>query len=171
MLAFLYCLNLSAKVDTVVRRIFASKFITVRKRNFAKVMFSQVSVCSHGGVISPLHAGIHPTGQMSPWADTPLRSACWDTVNKRAVLILLECILVQLVSITNLLLLKVNKNTNITNFVYYGKTPIEYMNQTKTKVEGCAQNTNSRWLLLRRNGNRELRPCCHLCVTEAFINM
>ena len=29
-----------------------------------------------------------------PWADTPLHSACQDTVNKRAVRILLECILV-----------------------------------------------------------------------------
>ena len=27
-------------------------------------------------------------------SDTPLSSACWDTVNKRAVRILLECILV-----------------------------------------------------------------------------
>ena len=32
----------------------------------------------------PMHAGIH----------TPLRSGCWDTVNKRAVRIPLECILV-----------------------------------------------------------------------------
>ena len=32
----------------------------------------------------PVHAGIHP----------PLPSACWDTVNKRAVRIPLECILV-----------------------------------------------------------------------------
>ena len=31
----------------------------------------------------------------TPWADTPaLRSACWDTVNNRAVRILLECNLV-----------------------------------------------------------------------------
>ena len=36
---------------------------------FAKVMFSQVSVCPWGGVSAPLHAGIHPPG---PEADTPL---------------------------------------------------------------------------------------------------
>ena len=36
----------------------------------------------------------------TPWADTPspantpLGSACWDTINKRAVRILMECILV-----------------------------------------------------------------------------
>ena len=68
--------------------------------------------------------GRHPPGQTSPlgrhppWADTPhaqtcwdtptpaqcmlgytplLRRACWDTVNKRAVSILLECILVEIV--------------------------------------------------------------------------
>ena len=85
---------------------------------FAKVMFSQVSVClSMEGVSAPLHAGIHPLGQTTPlgrhppcsvhvaihtplpsacW-DThpsPLHSACWDTVNKRAIRILLECNLV-----------------------------------------------------------------------------
>ena len=44
--------------------------------------------------------GRHPPGQTSPgqtltWADTPLLcSACEDTVNKRAVRVLLECILV-----------------------------------------------------------------------------
>ena len=38
--------------------------------------------------------GRHPLGQTPPWADTPLSSACWDTVNKRAVRIPLECILV-----------------------------------------------------------------------------
>ena len=36
----------------------------------------------------------HPPGQTPPWADTPPRSACWDTVNMRAVRILLECNLV-----------------------------------------------------------------------------
>ena len=72
---------------------------------FAKVMFSQVSVCPQGGaggVCAPMHVGIHP-----PWAGTPpgrytpLFSACWDTVNKRAVRIPLECILV-LFTIKNL---------------------------------------------------------------------
>ena len=39
---------------------------------FAKVMFSQVSVCSWGGGVSaPLHAGIHPPGLTPNWADTP----------------------------------------------------------------------------------------------------
>ena len=67
---------------------------------FAKVMFSQVSVCPQGMALPPLHAGIHPPGQTAtPWADPPrqtppLGSACWDTVNKQAVRILLECILV-----------------------------------------------------------------------------
>ena len=32
----------------------------------------------------------HPLGQTPPQADTPLCSACWDMVNKRAVCILLE---------------------------------------------------------------------------------
>ena len=47
---------------------------------FAKVMFSQVSVCPQGRGSGPLHAGIHPPGQTNPlgrhppgrhpWADT-----------------------------------------------------------------------------------------------------
>ena len=90
---------------------------------FAKVMLSQVSVCPQGGLplvpwgCLPPPPGRHP----SPWADTPWKdtplgrqpqgrhppaqcmleytpppppSACWDTVNKWAVRIPLECILV-----------------------------------------------------------------------------
>ena len=55
-----------------------------------KIMFLHVSVCPQGGWVSaPLHAGIHPPGQTPP-----LHSACWGTVNKRAVRIPLECNLV-----------------------------------------------------------------------------
>ena len=83
---------------------------------FPKVMFSLVSVCPWGGGLhthSPgAPPGQAPPGQAPPWADPPpkggspragtpspwagthLRSACWDTVNKRAVRIPLECILV-----------------------------------------------------------------------------
>ena len=39
---------------------------------FAKVMFSQVSVCPHKGVSAPLHAGIHPPGQTPPSAQCML---------------------------------------------------------------------------------------------------
>ena len=49
------------------------------------------SFCSQGG----------STWAGTPWAGTPpagtlLGNACWDTVNKRAVRILLECILVSI---------------------------------------------------------------------------
>ena len=44
----------------------------------------------------PLHAGIHtpPPAQCMLGYTPPLPSACWDAVNKRAVRIPLECILV-----------------------------------------------------------------------------
>ena len=51
-----------------------------------------------------LPLGRQPPGQTPPWVDTPfpvhagihpLHSACWDMVNKRAVHILLECILIK----------------------------------------------------------------------------
>ena len=74
---------------------------------FAKVMFSQVSVCPQGGVSkTPLVSGEggRPTQADTPladtpWethllADTPPHSACWDMVNKQAVRIPPECILV-----------------------------------------------------------------------------
>ena len=90
---------------------------------FAKVMFSQVSVCPQGGVCvwqtprpppragtpsgqAPSQAGT-PPGQVHPhWAGTsragtpslgrypPGKYTPWQTVNKRPVRILLECILV-----------------------------------------------------------------------------
>ena len=79
-------------------------------------MFSQVSVCPKGLCLpiacwdtshrANVPLGRHAPGQTRLWADTPLHSACWDTVNKWAVRILLKCILVLLVSITNLLPLK-----------------------------------------------------------------
>ena len=62
---------------------------------FVKVMFLHLSV-SHsvhgrgGGVPGQVHpqAGTLPGRYITP------ASACWDTVNKRAVRILMECILV-----------------------------------------------------------------------------
>ena len=69
---------------------------------FAKVMFSQVSVCPQGGDLPHCMLGYTPRqipprqtlpGQTPPGIHRPLGSACWDTVNKRAVRIPLECIL------------------------------------------------------------------------------
>ena len=58
-------------------------------------------VCLSTGGVWPIHPpgqtalGQTPAlGRQPPWADSPLRSACWDTVNKWAVCIPLECILV-----------------------------------------------------------------------------
>ena len=88
------------------------------------VLHLSVSHSVHRGDFCHTPAGRHPTGKTPPWADTLsadtpqadtpgqttplgrhpqadtprqtplLRSACWDMVNKRAVCILLECILV-----------------------------------------------------------------------------
>ena len=86
------------------------------QRSCSKVMFLHLSVIlSTGGVCHPprqtppswaethradtprqTHSlGRHPPGRHPPQGDTPpLPSACWDMVNKGAVHILLECILV-----------------------------------------------------------------------------
>ena len=62
------------------------------QRSCGKVMFLNLSFCPQGGCLLP------PGQTPLPWADTPqaenppLLSACWYTVNKRAVRILLECI-------------------------------------------------------------------------------
>ena len=85
--------------------------ITARKRNCKKVMFSLVFVCLGGGSdwaiyiggsawSGVLHPGVlHPGGYLRGiclegcgLADHP--RVKWDTVNERAVRILLECILV-----------------------------------------------------------------------------
>ena len=81
-------------------------------------MFSQMSVCPQGGVCpiacwdTPPWAGTPPgkvppgqtlpPGQVQPpaqcmlgYTPPPAHSACWDTVNKQAVCIPLECILVR----------------------------------------------------------------------------
>ena len=48
-----------------------------------------------GNVFTPVCHSVHMGGSAIPPGQTaPLCSACWDTVNKRAVRILLECILV-----------------------------------------------------------------------------
>ena len=77
---------------------------------FAKIMFSQVSVCPQGAEVSATHPprktsplSRHPPGQTLPLGrhslgrhpPSPMPSTYWDTVNKRAVGIPLECILVQ----------------------------------------------------------------------------
>ena len=60
--------------------------ITARKRSLGQGnIFAPVCHSVHGGGGVP-QAGT-PPGQVHP-------RACWDTVNKRAVRILLECILV-----------------------------------------------------------------------------
>ena len=74
--------------------------VTALKRSLRRLCFHRcLSVHRGRGMSAPLHAGIHPPGQIPPQADTPrhrppLRSACWDMVNKRSVRIPLECILV-----------------------------------------------------------------------------
>ena len=97
-------------------------FVTARKRSLRGLCFHRC-LSVHRGTSGQMHAGIHtplsstppsryPPWQVHPLAGTtlgrytpgrytpgqtaPLCSACWDTVNKRAVRIPLECILVLL---------------------------------------------------------------------------
>ena len=61
---------------------------------------------------APLHAGIHPPGRHPPpdRHPLPLRSVCWDTVNKRVLRIPLECILVFQDEILKAAVMKYGKN-------------------------------------------------------------
>ena len=62
---------------------------------WGKVMFLHLSVILYGRVSAPLHAGIHTLLGRHPPADSPLAdNPLWDTVNKRVVRILLECIFI-----------------------------------------------------------------------------
>ena len=51
------------------------------------------------GQVHPPGGYIPPAGTSPPAGTPPLRSACWDMVNKRAVRIPLECILVDIIVI------------------------------------------------------------------------
>ena len=64
------------------------------QRSWGKVMFSQACVIlfTGEGVSASVHAGIHTPPP--PGADNPPQSILGDTVNARAVRILLECNLV-----------------------------------------------------------------------------
>ena len=65
---------------------------TARKQSLRRLCFHRCLSVHGGGVSAPLHAGY-----TNPWqtpGQTPLRQTGWDTVNKRAVRIPLECILV-----------------------------------------------------------------------------
>ena len=59
------------------------------QRSCGKVMFLHLSVTLFTG-----GSATHPPDQCMLGYTPPLLSACWDTVNKRAVRILLECILI-----------------------------------------------------------------------------
>ena len=81
---FLYCPNGWASL-WLQRWTFLAFLVTARNEVGARLcLYTCLWFCSRGG------SARHPP----PGADTPLHSACWDMVNKRAVRILLECILV-----------------------------------------------------------------------------
>ena len=114
-LVFSYTYLLMLKYTTL--RAFV--IITARKRSLRRYVFTGVCLSTGGRGFCPIACwdippgtrgrhppGRHPPEQTPPWetppgpeADTlpgrhPLCSACWDMVNKRAVHIPLECILV-----------------------------------------------------------------------------
>ena len=98
--------NFTCSFKTFVSRSkanFSLIFDVVTARN--EVVFTRVCRSVHrGGCLPLVPGGCLPPGRQPPgrhpWADTPLRSACWNTVNKRAVRILLECILVSNILLT-----------------------------------------------------------------------
>ena len=88
--------------------IYFAKYCYCLQRSCGKVMFLHMSVILFTGDVSHNPTGRKPPGQTplgsQPPGQTPpaqcmlgctqLHSACWDTVNKQVVCILLECILV-----------------------------------------------------------------------------
>ena len=81
----------------------------------AKVMFSQVSVCPRGGGFLPLvWVWVWQTPPLAdtslPRADTPWPDTPRQAVNKRAVRIPLECILVSLFNATGCYVSKFTHN-------------------------------------------------------------
>ena len=109
-LDYLFRKFLFTRNSLLITRIKSFVFITARKRSLRRLCFHRC-LSVHRGVSAPLHAlihtppgQVHPPGQVTPrqvhpqcmlgYTPTPLHSACCDTVNKWAVRIQLECILV-----------------------------------------------------------------------------
>ena len=80
-------------------------------------------VCLSTGVSAALHAEIHlppePEADTHPEQTHPLCSACWDMVNKRAVCIPLEWILVDFL-----------------NLIYFS---IDYSRESRILMRGCQE--------------------------------
>ena len=78
------------------RRQAAATYYYRPQTKFAKVMFSQVSVCPREGEVSAAPSTPRTRGRYTHSGRHPLPppSACWGTVNKQAVRNPLECILV-----------------------------------------------------------------------------
>ena len=92
-------------VSDTRRNVRSGRIFTARKRSLGQGnIFSSVcrEFCSYGGWSASVHAGIplppgsrHPPSRQSPLEQTPPEQCMLgDTVNKRAVCILLECNLV-----------------------------------------------------------------------------
>ena len=76
---------------------------TARKRSLRRLCFHRC-LSVHMGEVCPIACwDAHPPGR------SPLRSACWDMVNKRAVRIPLECILV--IDMVGVVILRVDPET------------------------------------------------------------
>ena len=79
---------------TLSKLLSTIKVITARKQSLRRLCFCTclsviLFTVGGGGMSASVHAGIHPLG-----ADPPTQCMLGDTGNKRAVRILLECILV-----------------------------------------------------------------------------
>ena len=72
--------------------------------SFVSSLLPPATTLRQGNVFTPVCHSVHrgdlphlpPSRHPPSWADTPLRSACWDTVNKLVVRILLEYIFIYL---------------------------------------------------------------------------
>ena len=84
--------NHSVKIPCSKIQPLTSIFYYRPQTKFTKVMFSQVSVCPQGGVCPIACWDTPPQADTPPWADTPC--TVHAGINKRAVRIPLECILV-----------------------------------------------------------------------------
>ena len=98
----LQSVELSVKAMSWERNIFRERFCWYIYRQQTKVVFSQVFVCQQGGVgftaciTGNMREGLPPRGSAIMGVRPPpeVHAILWNTINKRAVRIILECFLV-----------------------------------------------------------------------------
>ena len=101
------------------------RLLCISKLGWITCLHASSPTCS-GILRSPPREDIPRANSPPTWADTRLRSACWDTVNKRAVRIPLECILVCILFLFSVSFTNPQTNVHTTSLIFAPVRPMSF---------------------------------------------